>query len=89
MDEIEDNCQYKEVHALLIINPFRTKALNEREPIHEKQINLAIKYNSLIIETTTLLQIFELFQRGEIDSERCREVFKTQIGLLKIEDVKK
>lgn len=40
-------------------------------------------------EGTTLLQIFELFQRGEIDSERCREVFKTQIGLLKIEDVKK
>lgn len=86
MDELEENGINENVHQILIINPFRNKQLEVREPIHEKQINLANRNGCLIIETSTLLRIFEKHQAGAISSEQCIHVFCNKTGLLNMSD---
>lgn len=88
MDEHQEEINERDVHGLLIINPFRTKILSERDPVHERQIGLAKRNNSLIIETITLLKIFELHQKGNISSDQCIEVLSNKTGLLSVDDFK-
>ena len=86
LDEVGDELQQKDVHALLIINPLRNRRVEERDPVSEQQINLAKRNGSLIIETITLLKMFELFLNGKLTSEDCVKIFENNTGLLKIED---
>lgn len=88
LDEHQGEIIEDDVHGLLIINPLRNKGLSERNSVHEKQISLAIRNNSLIIETITLLKIFELYQKGNITSDQCIEVLSNKIGLLSVDDFK-
>lgn len=77
-EEIDD----KQVKALLIINHQRNKPLEQREPVHERQINLANKYESLIVETATLLRMFEKYLGGNLSREECLELLKANTGIL-------
>ena len=72
------------VKAILVMNHQKNKALDMREPVHEKQINLAKRNGSLIVETITLLKLFERYIAGNITREECLELLKTNIGLLEI-----
>lgn len=86
MDRLQEENQSENVHQLLIMNPFRNKEPSQREPVHELQIALAERNGCLIIETITLLHIFEKFLTGSISSEQCIAVFSNRIGLLKESD---
>ena len=87
MDEFDEKGIAENVHQILIINPFRTKAPDTREPINEKQINLARRNGCLIIETSTLLKMFEYYLKSRITTEKCIEVFCNKTGLLQITDI--
>ena len=63
---------------ILIINTFRKTPLNEREPVNQEQIDLAKKYDILIITTETFLKVYELFLNGNINGESITNVFKTK-----------
>lgn len=82
MDNLQENNISEQVKQLLIINPFRTKPIDERDPVHKIQIKLAERNGSLIIETKTLLQIFEGFQKGIVSTEKIKQVFIKKTGLL-------
>lgn len=82
IDKLQEENRTENVCQLLIINPFRTKALSEREPVHEQQIALARRNGCLIIETSTLLRVYEKFLNGTISSAQCVNRFSTNIGLL-------
>lgn len=86
MGRLQEENQSENVHQLLIMNPFRNKEPSQREPVHELQIALAERNGCLIIETITLLHIFEKFLTGSISSEQCIAVFSNRIGLLKESD---
>lgn len=86
MDDLEENGLTENVHQVLIINPFRTKSPVSREPVNEKQINLAKRNGCLIIETSVLLRTFELCLEGVISSDECIEVFCNKTGLLQLSD---
>lgn len=73
-----------DISALLIMNHQKNKAVNEREPIHENQINLAKRNGSLIIETITILKMYEKYIRHEITREECLEILKGKTGLLSV-----
>lgn len=79
--------QNAKVCALLIINHQRSRNLNEREPVNEQQIDLARRNGSLIVETITLLKMFEEFLKGNLTAKECEEVFANKTGILKIEDL--
>ena len=87
MDELEEKQTSEDVHQLLIISSFRTKAPEEREPIDDKQISLAKRNGCLIIETKTLLKIFEKYLENSITSAQCIQLFCTRTGLLQITDI--
>ena len=87
LDEIEDEHKQKDVKAILIINPLRNKMLEERDPVNERQIELAKRNGSLIIETVTLLKMFELFTNGVLSSERCLKILEEKTGILSIDDL--
>ena len=84
LEENEDKSE-NQIKALLVINHQRNKPLNERESVHEQQINLACRNGSLIIETITLLKLFEKYLSGALTREECIELLKTNVGLLTIE----
>ena len=87
MDELEEKGATENVHQILIISPFRTKDPSAREPVNDKQIKLAERNGCLIIETETLLKVFECYLEGRIKPEKCMEVFCNKTGLLQIVDL--
>ncbi len=55
------------IFKLLIMNHQKKKTPEDRESIHQNQINDAVnKYGSLIIETPELLKLYEMKINGEI-----------------------
>lgn len=78
--EVDD----KDIRQILIINHQRNMALSERDPVDRKQIELASKYGSLIIETVTLLKLFEKFLDETLTREECLDIVKSNVGLLNI-----
>lgn len=72
----------KNIFALLIMNHQKNKDLKEREPIHENQIKLARRNGSLIIETITLLQMFERYLAEKMTRQQCVDILTKQKGLL-------
>jgi hypothetical protein len=82
-ENIEEN-----VKGLLVINHQRDKPLENREPIHNNQIEEAERNQILIIETSTLLDIFEKHQKNDISAAKYIEIFKNKVGVLKIDDFK-
>lgn len=75
--------------ALLIINPFRDNSLENREPINKEQISLAIRNKSLIVETKTLLKIFEMFNNNILSTKNIIDILKSKAGLLQESDINK
>lgn len=83
LDENED-IDESFVKAILIMNHQKNKSLEAREPIHERQINLAKRNGSLIVETLTLLKLFEKYLEKRISQDECIELLKSNVGLLEI-----
>ena len=85
LDELEDG-ETKDVKAILIINHSRNRKIDERDPVNEQQIELAKRNGSLIIETITLLKLFEFYLNKKITSEECIKLFASKTGLLSTKD---
>ena len=88
-DKIQEISQKEKICSLLIINSQRDKDVKDREPVNTEQIELAKRNGSLIIETETLLKIFEKYKGNELTTEYIIKVIANEIGLLKIENFDK
>lgn len=78
------NIDEEKIFKLLIINSQRKLPLDKRDSIDNKQIAQAEKkYKSLIIETKTLLKLFEDYKNQKINREEIIEKLKTY-GILKL-----
>lgn len=86
LDKLVEENKNEKVKQLLIINPFRNKPLEDRTEIHADQISLAERNNCLIIETNTLLRVFEKFLEDQISSQQCKAVFENKNGILTLLD---
>lgn len=86
LDRLAESGISENVKQLLIMNPFRTKALDKRDPVHISQIELAIRNGCLIIETNTLLRLYEKFCNGEVTAQKCIAVLSSRTGLLCLAD---
>lgn len=84
LDNLQEEGIEENVKGLLIINHQRNKPLDERQEVHEHQVNLAKRNGSLIIETQTLLKIYENYKLNNITEQECKKLFEENIGLLKI-----
>lgn len=84
LDSLAENDEKENTKGLLIINHQRNIDIKDRKPVHETQINLANHYNSLIIETTTLLKIFEEYKDKKLSKTEIQELFVNNSGILKV-----
>ena len=84
MDKLQESGTKENVKEILIMNPFRNKPLEERTEVHENQIKLAERNNCLMIETITLLNIYEKVVDQEIKPSEVKEIFKNEKGLLSL-----
>lgn len=74
------------IRSVFITNHQIHKPLNERADIDKNIITRAEnKFGILIIETNTLLRLYEKRIKGEITVEKCRELLNT-VGLLEEKD---
>ena len=69
--------------GILIINYQRNRAPEKRDAVNRKQIDLAVRYGSLIIPTPDLLDLYEDFKNKKITSEEIIKEFSNQTGLFK------
>ncbi len=67
--------QINKVKQLLIINHQRQVKLEERQPVSKDVIDKAKNNCSLIIETKTLLKIYELYLQNKITSDDIFNMF--------------
>ena len=81
-DKLNEENKHENLKALLIINPFRNKKLEDREVVHEQQIALAKRNNCLIILTQDLLRIFEMYKQGVLSKDKIVAILTKQVGLL-------
>lgn len=84
-DAFKEKGEIENVKSVLLINHQRNVKLDERQPIHDTQIKLAKRNESLIIETITLLKLYEMFKNHEIDVESVKNMFIEKVGLLKLD----
>ena len=81
-DYLQERGQIERLKQLLIINPLRHQSLEQREPIHETQLKLALRNDCLIIKAEVLLRIFEAFQSGTINTQQIENCFANNSGEL-------
>ena len=86
IDGLDEDGKSENVKGILIINPLRNKPLNERDEVHEKQVQLATRNGSLIITTETLLLLFMAYLQEYITTDKIIELLKNKIGLLSHSD---
>ena len=72
------------IKKVLIINHQRQKKIEDRLAINKQQIDLAIKYDVLVIETITLLRVLESFRKGALSKDDILNLFTAKTGLLKL-----
>ena len=86
IDSLDEEGKSENIKGILIINPLRNKPLNQRDNVHEKQIQLAKRNGSLIVTTDVLLNLFAAYLESHISTEKIIELLKNKIGLLQITD---
>ena len=81
-DQLDDEGRTENIKGILIINYQRTKPLDERDSVNQKQINIAIRNGSLIVTSDVFLLLFERFMLGQITTEQIKQIFIEKKGLL-------
>lgn len=85
-EEERDDLDKNNIHKLLVMNHQKDKDLQDRIPVDPRQIETAKnKYESLIIETVELLEMYDKFTRGEMTQEECFNLI-CQNGILKVKN---
>lgn len=88
LDYLQDNNLEEKMKKILIINYERTKDILIRDSINDMQIQLAEKNNTLIIDTKSLLTIYEKLLNGIITKERVVDYIKNKSGLINFEEIR-
>lgn len=83
-DEEEIDIPLKQI---MIINTFRERHPDDRPDIENETIDKSKMHEALVITTPELLKLFELFKKGEIESDDIIEHLKNDIGLFKIKNL--
>ena len=83
-DKLQEENRNENLKKLLIINHQRNTDVLSREEIHINQVNKAKKENVLIVETITLLKLYESFKSNRMANDDLIKLFSEEVGVLKI-----
>ena len=84
-EHLDDNDEEsKNIIALLIINHQRNKPISAREGVNDEVIKWAERNGSLIVETITLLKLFEQYLLGKKSRDESIDTLANTTGLLEL-----
>ncbi len=87
LDYLQENNLHEKIIKILIINYERTKDISLRDEINEMQIELAEKNKTLIIDTKSLLYLYEMILNNKIKKESIVDYINKKVGLINISDI--
>ena len=87
LDKLQESNTTEEIKKILIMNYERTKDINTRDEINQMQIDLAIKNETLIIDTKTLLTLYERLLQGKITKDKVINYIKANSGIINLEEI--
>lgn len=87
MDKLQDEGREENIKKILIMNYERNKDINQRNNINKMQIDLAIKNNTLIIDTKSLLVVYEKILQGILKKENVINYISNNSGIIKLENI--
>lgn len=82
-DNLEKQNKKEETKCLFFVASERKKNICDRNEINSRQETIAKRNNTLIIDTPTLLKIYEDFLNKKITKEDIVKIFKEQFGVIK------
>ena len=82
LQKYKDNNPEKKAKSLLIINPERSKKIEERNEIHQNAVDLAIRNETLIITTEIFLKLYEQFRLKIINKNDIKKILEENKGIL-------
>ena len=88
LDKLQENEMSEEIKKLLIMNYERTKDIMLRDEINKMQIDLAVKNDTLIIDSKTLLTIYERLLQGKITKKEVIDYIKCSSGIVDLNKLK-
>ncbi len=84
-DNLEQQGIEENTKCLFIVASERLKRVDDRSQIKDRNITIAKRNNALIIDTPTLLNVYEDFLYNKIDKDEIINIFINQSGLIKYE----
>ena len=69
------------------MNYERTKDISAHDEINQMQIDLAIKNETLIIDTKTLLTLYERLLQGKITKDKVINYIKANSGIVNLDEI--
>lgn len=88
-DRLEEDGIQKKIKKILIMNYERNREISSRNEVHNAQIELASKNNTLIIDTLNLLQLYEKLLKGNISKQEAIDYINSKIGLFNVLEIEK
>lgn len=88
LDKLQENEMSEEIKKLLIMNYERTKDIMLRDEINKMQIDLAVKNDTLIIDSKTLLTIYERLLQEKITKKEVIDYIKCSSGIVDLNKLK-
>lgn len=88
LDKLQEDGISEQIKKVLIMNYERTKDIMLRDEINKMQIELAIKNDTLIIDSKALLTIYELLLKRKITKNKVIDCIKSSSGVIDLNKLK-
>ena len=88
MDKLQEEGKTEKIKKILIMNYERTKEVNKRDDINLMQSDLAKKNNTLIIDTKSLLTIYEKLLNGSLTKSNVIKYIISNSGVIDLSKIK-
>ncbi|MCM1053316.1 MAG: hypothetical protein NC483_05030 [Ruminococcus sp.] len=87
LDKLQEEDITENIKKLLIMNYERTKDISLRDEINQMQIDLAEKNETLIIDTKTLLTLYERLLQGKTTKDKVIDCIKSSSGVINLDKI--
>ena len=87
LDDLQELNKTEQIKKILIMNYERTKDISLRDDINQMQIDLAIKNETLIIDTKSLLTLYERGLQGKVSNSTIVKYIVNNSGLIDINKI--
>lgn len=87
LDKLQEANTTEEIKKILIMNYERTKDISARNEINQMQIDFAINKGTLIIDTKTLLTLYERLLQGKITKDKVINYIKANSGIVNLDEI--